>query len=122
VAMGEPSVQALPAERWRVPARLAAHWLASSCRLGAGGASNYSLEGRDYLCARTAWHRFRRFGETFAGNALVPVDAVSGDDDEGGQQSCSTMCASDAVARNSTLIERGVLRGTRIRWYRQSCC
>src|SRR5712692_1115163 len=52
----------------RVPAWLAAHWLASSCRLGAGGASNYSLERRDYLCARTAWLRFRGFGETFAGN------------------------------------------------------
>jgi hypothetical protein len=58
---------------------------------------------------------FRGFGQTVAGNALVPVDAVSGDDDQGGQESCSTMCASNAVARNSTSIERGVLHGTRIR-------
>jgi hypothetical protein len=99
--MGKPSVQARSAERWRVPARLRAHWLASSCRLGAGGASNYSLERRDYLCARTAWHRFRGFGETFAGNAGFRLTRFPAMTTKAGQESCSTRCVSDAVAGNS---------------------
>jgi hypothetical protein len=65
--MGKPSVQALPAERWRVPAWLAeAGGALASIVLpaGAGCASNYSLEGRDYLwCARMAWLRFADSGK-----------------------------------------------------------
>ena len=90
--MGKPSVQALPAERWRVPARLAAHWLASSCRLGAGCASNYSLERRDYLRARIAWLRFGGFAETFAGNAEFRLMRLPAMPTKAGQESCSTMC------------------------------
>jgi len=58
--MGKHSVQARSAERWLVPVWLEAHWLASSCLAS-------FLRIRGDIC----WE------------CGVPIDAVSGDDDEG---------------------------------------
>jgi hypothetical protein len=104
--MGKPSLQALPAERWRLPAWLAAHWLAWSCRLGAGWASNYWLERRDYRWARVVWRRFRGFRKTFAGNAEFRLTRCLAITTKAGQESCSTMCASD-VAGEKFCFNRG---------------
>jgi hypothetical protein len=102
--MGKPSVQALPAERWRGPAWLAAHWLASSCRLRCRLCEQLLTRASRFPVCKDCLASFSRIRGDIRGEYGVPV---SGDDHEGGP----------AVARNSTSIERGVLHGTRVR-----CC
>jgi hypothetical protein len=85
--MGKPPVQALPAERWRVPA-----WLAEAC----GALASIVLPAGCRLCeqlliralllpvCKDRLASFSRIRGDICGECGVPIDAVSGDDDADG--------------------------------------
>jgi predicted amidophosphoribosyltransferase len=96
--MGKPSVQALPAERWRclrAGGALASMVLPAGCRR----CEQLLTRASRLSVCKDCLASFSRIRGDICGECGATVDAVSGDDDEGGQESCSTMCASDAVKR-----------------------